>query len=384
MIYKRGCNKNGLNATCTKCGERGSCGVYWYKFMWQGKLVRESTKQGSDKVARQMEAAHRTSLAKGEVGIREKKVSPTFADFAKSRFLPWAEITFASKPKTWLWYRNGVRRLLEYSPISRLKLDELTGQNVAAYVGYRQTAGMAVSSINRELQVLRRLLHLAVDWGLAERSPKVQMLSGEQHREFVLSRQEEAQYIAAAPEPLASIAAVLADTGLRPEECYRLRWEAITWTNGRNGTLLVTHGKTAAARRVLPMTPRVRSILASRWEKAEKPLEGWVWSAPTHSEHVEASSFKKQHQKTLKLSRVREFVLYSLRHTFLTRLGESGCDAWTLARIAGHSSVSISARYVHPSNDAVLSALERLGGHNSGHKPEMVDGSLSPVGLLTS
>ena len=43
--------------------------VYWYKFMWQGRSVRESTKQGNDKVARQMEAAHRTSFAKGEVGI---------------------------------------------------------------------------------------------------------------------------------------------------------------------------------------------------------------------------------------------------------------------------------------------------------------------------
>ena len=47
--------------------------VYWYKFMWNGQLIRESTKQGNDKVARQMEAAHRTSLAKGEVGIRERK-----------------------------------------------------------------------------------------------------------------------------------------------------------------------------------------------------------------------------------------------------------------------------------------------------------------------
>ena len=127
MIYKRGCNKKGQNETCTKCGERGSCGVYWYKFMWQGKLVRESTKQGNDKVARQMEAAHRTSLTKGKVGIREKKISPTLADFAKSRFMPWAEITFTSKPKTWLWYRNGVRRLLEYAPMSKLKLEELPG-----------------------------------------------------------------------------------------------------------------------------------------------------------------------------------------------------------------------------------------------------------------
>jgi hypothetical protein len=45
--------------------------------MWQGKLLRESTKQGNNRVVRQIEAAHRTSLAKGEVGISEKKPSPT-------------------------------------------------------------------------------------------------------------------------------------------------------------------------------------------------------------------------------------------------------------------------------------------------------------------
>jgi hypothetical protein len=35
---------------------------YWYKFTWLGKLVRESTKQGNDKLARNIESAHRTSL----------------------------------------------------------------------------------------------------------------------------------------------------------------------------------------------------------------------------------------------------------------------------------------------------------------------------------
>ena len=53
---------------------------------------------------------------------------------------------------------------------------------------------------------------------------------------------------------------------------------------------------------------------------------------------------------------------YSFRHTFLTRLGESGCDAWTLARIAGQSNIAISQRYVHPSGDAVLLAMSRLVG----------------------
>ena len=69
------------------------------------------------------------------------------------------------------------------------------------------------------------------------------MLHGERHREFVLSPEEEAKYLAVAREPLASLAAVLADTGMRPEECYRLRWEYVTWVNERFGSLLVTHGK---------------------------------------------------------------------------------------------------------------------------------------------
>ena len=55
----------------------------------------------------------------------------------------------------------------------------------------------------------------------------------------VVSGEEEAKYLAVASEPLGSIATVLADTGMRPEECFRLRWEHVTWLNGRNGALLV-------------------------------------------------------------------------------------------------------------------------------------------------
>ena len=113
--------------------------------------------------------------------------------------------------------------------------------------------------------------------GCVQSLPRIKRLPGERHREFVLSPEEEARYLCAAPEPLATVGSVLADTGMRPEECYRLRWEFISWTNGKQGTLLVTHGKTAAARRMLPLTPRVRSVLESRWESAGRPLEGWVW-----------------------------------------------------------------------------------------------------------
>jgi integrase len=359
MIYKRG-------------------KVYWYKFMWNGELVRESTKQGNDKVARNQESAHRTRLSNGEVGIREKKSLPTLAEFCSKRIEPWAKARFGTScPKNWTWYRTGIRALTMYKPLANKPLDEITGELASEFAAHRLREGMQVSTANNSLRVLRRILNLAVEWSVLDTAPKVKVLSGERRRERVISADEEAKYLAAAPEPLASIASLLADTGMRPEECFRLRWDDVTWVNGRNGVLLVTRGKTAAARRVIPMTPRVRSVLDARWNNAGRPEEGWVWPAPTRSGHVEPSSLRKQHAKAFRTlaeeaakrneKPVRRFVLYSLRHTFLTRLGQSGCDVWTLARIAGHSSINISARYVHPSEDAVLDAISRLGGHKIGH-----------------
>jgi integrase len=93
--------------------------------------------------------------------------------------------------------------------------------------------------------------------------------------------------------------------------------------------------------------------------------------APTKSGHIEPSTLKKQHARTLKVSGVRPFVLHALRHTFLTRLGERGCDVWTLARITGHNSIAISSQYVHPSGDAVLAVMERPGRQEFGHGTEI-------------
>ncbi|HEX9423940.1 MAG TPA: tyrosine-type recombinase/integrase [Pyrinomonadaceae bacterium] len=44
----------------------------------------------------------------------------------------------------------------------------------------------------------------------------------------------------------------------------------------------------------------------------------------------------------------KDCVIHSLRHTFLTRFGEAGADAFTIKKVAGHSSVTISERYIHP------------------------------------
>jgi integrase len=108
------------------------------------------------------------------------------------------------------------------------------------------------------------------------------------------------------------------------------------------------------------MSPRVSRMLAQRSLSAGRPAAGWVFEADTRSGHAEPSTFRKQHLRALRESKVRPFVLYTFRHTFLTRLGESGCDPWTLARITGHATIGISARYVHAGDEAVERAMRPL------------------------
>jgi hypothetical protein len=45
-------------------------------------------------------------------------------------------------------------------------------------------------------------------------------------------------------------------------------------------------------------------------------------------------------------------------------LGEAGADAFTIMRLTGHSTVTVSQRYVHPSPEAVELAYGRLLGLN--------------------
>ena len=344
-----------------------------YKFTWNGELIRASTKQTNKRVAAQMEAAHKTSLAKGEVGIRERKPIPTLKAFAENDFLPYVCSTFAAKVKTKSYYENGVKNLLAHDKLANESLDAITSEKVAGYVAKRQGAGLQVASINRELEVLRRMLKLATDWGKVDKVlPKVSMLSGERHRERVLSPNEEARYFEAAmadamkhhaePLLLRDVAAILMDCGLRPEECFRLRWAEV-----RDGAIHILHGKTENARRGIPMTPRVVAMLEMR----RTTVRGeWVFPAATKSGHVEKSSLKKQHSRACREAGIDRFPLYTFRHTCLTRWA-AFIDPYTLGDLAGHGDFATTKRYIHPQADTIRDAMERArsagGGHTFGH-----------------
>ena len=60
-----------------------------------------------------------------------------------------------------------------------------------------------------------------------------------------------------------------------------------------------------------------------------------------------------------------EMCIRDRRHTYLTRLGESNSDASTIKKLAVHSSIVTSQRYVHPTDDRVEDAITRLESYNA-------------------
>src|SRR5213594_1477338 len=98
---------------------------WWYKFTWNGKLIRESTKQTNKRLAETMEAAHKSALAKGEVGIREKEPAPTVKAFGEDSFLPFVRSTSAAKPNTVRFYENSVSNLTAFAKLGSSPLDQI-------------------------------------------------------------------------------------------------------------------------------------------------------------------------------------------------------------------------------------------------------------------
>ena len=149
------------------------------------KRIRESTKQTNKRAAEQIETAHKTSLAMGEVGIRERKKIPTLRDFATNDFLPYVRSTFVAKVKTKAYYEYGVKSLLAYDKLATEPVDAITSEKVAGYVAKRREAGLQIASINRDLQVLRRMFHLVQEWGKVEKVlPRVSVSGAHEKRPY--------------------------------------------------------------------------------------------------------------------------------------------------------------------------------------------------------
>ena len=152
-----------------------------------------------------------------------------------------------------------------------------------------------------------------------------------------------------APQPLKDVVLLILDTGLRVGEAVGLQWSDVYLEpieSAKYGYICIRGGKTKNAKRNISLTARVRDMLLARNSKSKSE---WAFLRESESAFL-ATSLNHQHIKIRQLLGLSdESVIHSLRHTMLTRLGEAGVDAFTIMKIAGHSSITVSQRYVHPS-----------------------------------
>lgn len=345
--------------------------VYWYHFEFMGAHFQESAHTGNKDVARQIEAAHRTRLAKGEAGIHERPAAPTLAEFGP-RFESAIVMLCADKPATVGFYQEKLRRLLADSALAGARLDAIDESLIDGYKQRRTRQAsrygrpLSPASVNRELATLRRLLRLAQEWKVLDRVPRIRLLRGECNREFVLSHKLQPKYLEAAPQPLKDVAILILESGIRPGEAVGLQWPDVYLqpaVRAKFGYIAIRRGKSRNAKRNLSLTARAAEMLKARKAASNSP---WVFPGDSPDSAFLGTSLDHQHDIVrTALELPKDFVIHSLRHTMLTRLGEAGAEAFTIMRIAGHSSVTVSQRYVHPTPEGMERAFERLEDLNS-------------------
>jgi integrase len=362
-------------------------GVYWYKFRWTLKLqdgasenylVRKSARTSNVKRAREMEEEHRRALRLGLIHPAEPWPKPkartphvpTLREFTE-QFL--AYVTVQKKSGTARFYKVCANRLLRFSALADAPISEITGEAVSKYAHWRRSnsPGNSVLTVNGELRTIRRMLNLAQEWGLVSQAPTIHELPGAKGRDRVISFAEESQYLRAASRTVRDTAIMAADTGLRPNsELFLLEWSNVhleTTRDAPQGFIHVTQGKTDAATRNMPLTPRTREMLLARRELVNGSK--YVFPGPGKSGHL--ATIQHAHEKAMRDAGLQGFEFYCWRHTFGTRCAESGMDRFTLARLMGHSSPRVAERYyIHVTEPHVMTGFERFLNY---HARKLVD-----------
>ena len=89
-------------------------------------------------------------------------------------------------------------------------------------------------------------------------------------------------------------------------------------------------------------------------------------------------SVKTAFLTALKKSKIPPLRFHDLRHTFATRLVATGVDLLTVKELLGHSNISMTMRYAHPSQENMRRAVVSLigspasrDGHQMDTKPQM-------------
>lgn len=316
--------------------------VWWCDFFVCGKRYRCSTKQKTESKARQYESTLIAEIReRGPVAVPDR--APTLREYS-SRFLHWVNNTDQLKPNTRKYYRFGWERL-KGTPLAGMRLDAIS-TDVVSLVPFAGSAAWG----NQARRTLRVMLGKATRDGLIRQTPRIH-LADETGRDGILDDVTEAKLLAVAAQPLKDVLLITRDTGLRPAEVFRMRWEHVHW---EKRVYFNPFGKSRKARRWVPLSQRVLEALKGRADNKSE----WIFPSPRAAVgHL--TTVAKQFRQARKAAGLPNWlVLYHARHAFGTYAMAQTKNPALVRDVMGHADLRTTMIYQHPELDPLREAID--------------------------
>ena len=302
----------------------------------------------------------------------------TFADFAAR----WLEQVGGLRPTSKAWY-EGALRLHANPKIGRLKMSELTVDDIAGLIDHLQREGLAPTTIRSVLVPVNRVIEHGIRRGALSTNP----VHGLERHERPKVQREEMRFLNAgeidallthAADRYRTLLATAIFTGLRSGELLGLPWSDVDFDEGLVHVRQQVHRsglsaplKTRNAQRAVLLMPALGRMLSEhRAGSSYSQASDYVFTRPDgrpmHPDSVRRlglhPAVKRAGIDTAGKPRLR---FHDLRHTFASLLIAQGVNVAFASRQLGHASVSTTLNvYTHLFDHAEHAAtvLERLEG----------------------
>ncbi len=336
-------------------------GSYWFRFTYRGKTYTKRLGRVNElplTSAKHIAGKLRTQIIENQ--YLEKEEVPLFSEVAE-KYLEWykTERVNASR-RTIRETERRVKKLLE--TFGDKSLDYFSEFLIESYKQERLKEGVKPSTVNRELNILRAILHKAKEWGMySGELPKIKTYRVDDERVRYLSPEELKALIDACPDWFKPVVKFACLTGLRASELFSLTWDMVNLSQGYI-TVPAKYSKTKETKSI-PLHPKALEVLreVKAWQEKKGIDHGYVFTNRMGKPYsVEGQGYKRVFRSACKKAGIEDFRFHDLRHTFASYLVMRGVDFYTVQELMRHSSPKMTKRYAHLSPEHIRKELEKV------------------------
>jgi integrase len=294
-----------------------------------------------------------------------RKEVPTLAEFAP-RYMEGYAVANQQKPSTVDAKQQHLKTYL-VPLFGHTRLDQITQEEIQQLKA--RMSGRSAKTINNVLATFSTLLKCAVEWGVIEEVPVViRCLRAPKTTMDFFDFDELEQLVEAARELGPGVLAFVllaGDAGLRAGEIRALQWDSVDL--GRR--ILTVQRSEWQGQITTPKHDKIRTVpLTERLAGALQDLDRGpgpfvLYFKPSREKDPQPLTRSRQRTwlgQALKEAGLRRRGPHTLRHTFCSHLSMRGAPAAAIQRLAGHSTLVITERYMHLSPGALESAIRLL------------------------